>query len=296
MYIIGPREVERYFLRTLLLGRPGLTSFKNASTVGGIQYSSFREACCAMGLLADDAEWMRCLKDTFESTFEPLTTSFATIIALCEPSSPIGLWEKNLTNILIDMRRRYISTPEAVCYLEADDEVKEYAMEEVQSYLKAINERLSVEDFGLKRKAGNEPLLPKTNEDHQKSVPETQNEIELAIKNFNDGQKAVFKSSVGEILPGVTATTHSLLYQIKNKPIQRNIEVSYLRRLEEQEKRSLCVMSSPFLNCDVENLSSSLLPLLHLPSYKLFALNIPCLKYQSLAILNVYVTYQWSQL
>ena len=157
-----------------------------------------------MGPLADDAEWMRCLKDAFESTFEPLTTLFATTIAFCEPSNPIGLWEKNLTNILIDIRRRYISTPENVKYLEADDEAQEYAMEEVQSVLEAIDERLSVEDFGLKRPQGNKPLLPQTNENHQKLVQKTQNEIEIAIKNLDDGQKAVFNSIFGEILPGVT--------------------------------------------------------------------------------------------
>ena len=74
IYIISPREEERYFLRTLLLHISGLTSFKGATTVDGIQYSSFRQASCAMGLRADDAERMTCLKDAFESTFEPLTT------------------------------------------------------------------------------------------------------------------------------------------------------------------------------------------------------------------------------
>ncbi len=59
MYNISPREGERYFLRTLLLHRPGITSLKHMRNVDGKQYSSFREACCAIGLLADDAEWIK---------------------------------------------------------------------------------------------------------------------------------------------------------------------------------------------------------------------------------------------
>ncbi len=94
MYNISPREGERYFLRSLILHRPGITSFKHMPNVDGKQYYSFREACCEIGLLADDLEWMRCLYDAFASTFEPSTTVFATIIALCEPSSPVALWEK----------------------------------------------------------------------------------------------------------------------------------------------------------------------------------------------------------
>ena len=77
-------------------------------------------------------------------------------------------------------------------------------MEKVQSTLKAINKRLTVEDFGSKRRPGNKSLLPQANEDHQKSVQETQNKIELAIKNFYDGQKSVFNSIVGDILLRVT--------------------------------------------------------------------------------------------
>ncbi len=56
MYNISPREGERYFLRTLLPHRTGMTSFKDMSKIDGKQFSSYREACCALGLQSDDAE------------------------------------------------------------------------------------------------------------------------------------------------------------------------------------------------------------------------------------------------
>ncbi len=83
------------------------------ANVNGEQYSSFCEACCSLGLLADDAEWIRCLQEAFASTFEPLTTVFATIIALSEPSSQIVLWERNVKNMVTDLRRCYAAVPEA---------------------------------------------------------------------------------------------------------------------------------------------------------------------------------------
>ncbi len=93
---------------------------------------------------------MRCLEDVFSSTFEPLTTGFATITAHCEPSNPVVLWEKNISNVLTDLRRRYTTIPEAVKILELDSVVLQYAMQEVQDALKDINFCLSLEDFGLR--------------------------------------------------------------------------------------------------------------------------------------------------
>ena len=115
---ISPREEELSFLRTLLLHRAGISSFKYMVNLEGKQYSSYLEACCAMGLLADNAEWMRCLHDTFRNTLEPLKTVFPTIFAFCESSSSVSLWEKNIANILTDLRRRYDSVPKQWSFLK----------------------------------------------------------------------------------------------------------------------------------------------------------------------------------
>ncbi len=89
-----------------------------------------------MKLLADDDEWMGCLRDAFASKFEPLTTVLATFFALCEPSSP-------------DWRNRYEAVPEASSILRLDEKVQKYAMWKVRDSLKNINDRLIVGEFGL---------------------------------------------------------------------------------------------------------------------------------------------------
>ncbi len=44
MYIVSPRERERYFLRTLLLHQKGASSYEELRRINGIQYGSFRDA------------------------------------------------------------------------------------------------------------------------------------------------------------------------------------------------------------------------------------------------------------
>ena len=92
-----------------------------------------------MGLLADDAEWLRCLQDAFPSTSEQSTTAFATIIAHCEPSNPVDLREKNTSNELTDSERRFATIPVAANILELDSLALQYAMKEAQDVLKDIN-------------------------------------------------------------------------------------------------------------------------------------------------------------
>ena len=76
MYDICPREVERYFLQTLLLRKSGATYFADMRLHEGVQHPNYRDICCSMGLLSDDAEWLRCMEDTSYSDFDRLAEFF----------------------------------------------------------------------------------------------------------------------------------------------------------------------------------------------------------------------------
>ena len=80
MYNISPREREWYFPRTPLLHKSGTTSFVNLSSHAGVQHPTFRDPCCASGLLSDDAEWIICMEDAFSSKFDCLTEVFPIIM------------------------------------------------------------------------------------------------------------------------------------------------------------------------------------------------------------------------
>ena len=70
MYNIIPHEGEGYFLRTLLQHKWGAISFVNMRFHESVQYPTFRNTCCVLDLLSDDAEWLKCMQGAFSSNVD----------------------------------------------------------------------------------------------------------------------------------------------------------------------------------------------------------------------------------
>ena len=148
LYTISPREGERYFLRMLLLHVPGATSYQSLRTVDGEQHASFRAACHALGLLADDLEWKRALHDAFRSSFVPLTKVFATILAYCSPSSPLDLWQQNKHMFLTDIRHRFCRGQVGNA-LDSYQAAEAHVLLEIRTYLAILRPNFTLSAFGL---------------------------------------------------------------------------------------------------------------------------------------------------
>ena len=143
MYNISPREVKRYFLRTLLLHKSGAPSFENLKFHEGVQHSTFRDTCCALGLLSDDSEWLRCMKDAFSSNFDPLTELFSTIVAFCESSNLLQIWERTKELMISDFRGRHLGK------VLDDERANDYVLTEIQDSLTEISPSLTLESLNL---------------------------------------------------------------------------------------------------------------------------------------------------
>ncbi|KAH9571464.1 hypothetical protein CY35_02G095200 [Sphagnum magellanicum] len=63
MYYAHRTSGERYYLRMLLNCVKGATSYEHLRTVDGREHDTFKDACIAMGLLADDNEWHQALEE-----------------------------------------------------------------------------------------------------------------------------------------------------------------------------------------------------------------------------------------
>ncbi len=135
MYTVSPRERERYFLRLLLLHVGGATSFDDVRTVDGVVCSSFREACVLRGLLADDDEWRRAIREAFATKFVPLTHVLATILVYCQPADPLSLWNEHKSLYLQDIRARHRARN--TC-LKDDETALSYVLLEVQCALDSM--------------------------------------------------------------------------------------------------------------------------------------------------------------
>ncbi|CDF39624.1 Helicase-like protein [Chondrus crispus] len=114
---------------------PGATSFDNLRNIDGEQCTSFRQACLRLGLLADDAEWKHAIRDSFRSSFVPLSHLFATILAHCQPSDPLSLWNDHLDMFLTDIRNRARRQPIRRQQLRDDHHATSYVLREVQEAL-----------------------------------------------------------------------------------------------------------------------------------------------------------------
>ncbi|CDF33944.1 ATP dependant DNA helicase PIF1 [Chondrus crispus] len=142
IYTVSPREGERYFLRLLLTQVPVATSFENLRNIDGEQCTSFRQACLRLGLLANDAKWKHAIRDSFRSSFVPLSHLFATILAHCQPSDPLLLWNDHLHMFLTDIRNRARRQPIRRQKLRDDNHATSYVLGEVQEALQTV--RVSV--------------------------------------------------------------------------------------------------------------------------------------------------------
>ncbi|XP_066935754.1 uncharacterized protein [Clytia hemisphaerica] len=109
MYNAGIREGERYFLRVLLLHVPGATSFEYLRTFDGEIYPTFREACLARGLLADDNLWVETLNEVVHVAtpvkFEE--ERFAPSSFMVSQNNPAELWESFKEHMIQDFLRHH---------------------------------------------------------------------------------------------------------------------------------------------------------------------------------------------
>src|SRR2546429_2100799 len=63
LYMCSPRDKERFYLRILLMQVYNATSYEDLRTVNGILYDTYEEAVRQLGLLDENDEFDKCLKE-----------------------------------------------------------------------------------------------------------------------------------------------------------------------------------------------------------------------------------------
>jgi PIF1-like helicase len=106
MVFVPPNAGDRFYLRLLLSVVTGARSFNDLKSFHGVIHPSYREACLARGLLADDNELKRTLEDgKYMQTGRKLRQLFVTIVRDCQPSKPTELWELFKVDLCDDLLR-----------------------------------------------------------------------------------------------------------------------------------------------------------------------------------------------
>ncbi|XP_043481310.1 uncharacterized protein LOC122510603 [Leptopilina heterotoma] len=103
MYFVSPKDIERYFLRILLLYVRGAKSFEDVRTYEGITYNTYIEAARARNLMVDDNEWDNCLTEAVSMKFpKELCRLFAYICVFGLPVNAVDLWNKFKEHMVFD--------------------------------------------------------------------------------------------------------------------------------------------------------------------------------------------------
>ncbi|XP_057419198.1 uncharacterized protein LOC130713450 [Lotus japonicus] len=107
---------ELYYLRILLTRQKGCTSWESIRTIEDVVYPSFHDACYALGLLADDREFIDAIVEANElASGIQLRRFFVMLLTTNTMSKPEFVWEKSwriLSDGILYERRKKLGIPD----------------------------------------------------------------------------------------------------------------------------------------------------------------------------------------
>jgi hypothetical protein len=106
---------ELFYMRLLLNYQVGCTSFEDIRTVEGHTYDTYREACGARHLLADDREFLDAIDElSILGSGYSLRKVFAMLLLGSSMSDPLNVWEKKweiLADGILYAKKRSLKNP-----------------------------------------------------------------------------------------------------------------------------------------------------------------------------------------
>lgn len=152
----------------------GPRTFAEIKTINGITFSTFKDACYALGLLESDKEWHDAIEEASHwSTSHQLRELFVTLLLFCEVSNPSLLWEKNWSQLADDILYRQRCLLGLDDMLLSDSQIKNYTLYEIEIFLEKNDRSLKefptllFPDLALIRETNNRLIAEELNYDMQ---------------------------------------------------------------------------------------------------------------------------------
>ena len=120
---IPPCTKELYYLRLLLNFKKGCCNYDNIRTINGVIYKNYKEACYAMGLLAEDKEFIDAIIEASTlASGTQLRRLFVTLLLMNTMSRPEEVWNKTwklLSDDIVYKKRKEFNLPGiSFCFLQ----------------------------------------------------------------------------------------------------------------------------------------------------------------------------------
>ncbi|KMQ84670.1 hypothetical protein RF55_17343 [Lasius niger] len=136
LYTVSIKDIEKFYLRLLLLHVTGAKCFEDLRTVNGILYETFKDAAIARNLVETDDLWEKTMEEATESNMPAqLRELFAYICIFGTPTDVPTIWNKYKDFMIEDFVHNNVVNPENM------------ALNHIQEIL--INNGSSCENFQL---------------------------------------------------------------------------------------------------------------------------------------------------
>ncbi|XP_021754741.1 uncharacterized protein LOC110720016 [Chenopodium quinoa] len=211
IYFVLPASGEQYYLRILLNIVKGATCFAEIRTVNDVEFSTFKEACNALGLLEGDNEWHEALQAAPTwATAPQLRDLFVTLLIFCEVTNPTELWEKNwemLADDILYRQQKRLGTRNIVL---TTNQLQNYALHEIELSLNRNNRSLRnyanmpYPDISLVQQSSNRLIL----EEQMHDVGTLANQASHLEAGLNPEQNDVYQ----QILQSVNSETGGVYF------------------------------------------------------------------------------------
>ncbi|CAI9303567.1 unnamed protein product [Lactuca saligna] len=147
---VHPTAGELFYLRILLFHQKGCKSFYDIRTVRENIYSTFRDACEALGLTGDDKEWLTAFEEASSwATSSELRSLFCHLLLYCEVGNPLLLWEVAKPKMGDDIAYTLTTNSTDPNVILRVDTLEQQILLEIQKTLLASTPSKSLADFGL---------------------------------------------------------------------------------------------------------------------------------------------------
>ncbi|XP_052901555.1 uncharacterized protein LOC128309213 [Anopheles moucheti] len=220
MVSCGMQLMERYCLRLLLCYRKGPTSYEDLRTVNGTVCETFQQAAIQEGLLQDDSEWDRALREAASYRMAAqLRHFFALILASGMPQNPRSLWDSYAVELCEDFHRhnrdRY--TPEVSDLNLLLRDIEHFrALSAIDRYLRGTTPATDLASFpGMPQLAEYEHVQAHLTDDDdvnefitaERAYPVTELDATLGtLHQLNDEQRMVYETVTAAIDRQLAAT------------------------------------------------------------------------------------------
>lgn len=109
LYTVSIKDIERFYLRLLLLHVAGAKRFEDLRTVNGVLYETFKDAAIARNLVEADDLWEKTLEDATESNMPAqLRELFAYICIFGTPIDVPTIWNKYKNFMIEEIGRAHV--------------------------------------------------------------------------------------------------------------------------------------------------------------------------------------------